>query len=391
MAQSPLPSPFIQGEEFKSPNFTGRVWLHFLVKPGEGFNPIANVTFEPGCRNSWHKHPGGQILVCVTGQGYYQEKGKPIQLLNPGDCVKIPINVEHWHGATPGSWFSHIAIEGDEKAGPAEWLQPVTDIEYNSYKPPECQINYTDDAKRNLEEMFPNLKSPFSDTDPDIIEIFDNFSFGDVPQYGHIDKKTRVMLILASAITQHTAELYRRMLEGALNLGVTPIEIKEILYHCVPYVGWAKVVDFIPITNSVLSGRGIKLPLPTQSTTTHDNRFEKGLEAQKSIFGDVIDNNYKNSPENQVHIQKYLSANCFGDYYTRSGVDVKMRELITFSIILSLGGCEPQLKGHISGNVNVGNDKLTLLGVVTGLLPYIGYPRSLNAIRCINEVIPESK
>ena len=98
---------------------------------------------------------------------------------------------------------------------------------------------------------------------------------------------------------------------------------------------------------------------------------------------------YQESPANQIHIQKYLSANCFGDYLTRTGIDIKTRELLTLSMLLSLGGCEPQLKGHIQGNLNVGNDKQTLLSVVTQLLPYVGYPRTLNAIRCLNEVLPE--
>ena len=95
------------------------------------------------------------------------------------------------------------------------------------------------------------------------------------------------------------------------------------------------------------------------------------------------------APANQKHIQQYLSDNCFGDFLTRRGLDVKMRELVTFSLLVSLGGCEPQVKGHIAGNVNVGNDKATLLAVVT-LLPWIGYPRTLNAIGCLNEVLPEN-
>ncbi len=97
----------------------------------------------------------------------------------------------------------------------------------------------------------------------------------------------------------------------------------------------------------------------------------------------------KESPKNQLHIQKYLSANCFGDYLTRKGLDVKTRELLTFAMLISLGGVDPQVKAHIQGNVNVGNNKETLLSVVTQLLPYIGYPRTLNAIKCLNEVIPE--
>jgi 4-carboxymuconolactone decarboxylase len=180
------------------------------------------------------------------------------------------------------------------------------------------------------------------------------------------------------------------MLGGALNVGVTPVEVKEIVYQAVPYVGMAKVYDFILATNEILESRGIKLPLEGQSTTTPETRFEKGLALQKAMVGEErIDKMYADSPANQIHIQKYLSANCFGDYVSRNGLDIKTRELLTISMLLSLGGCEPQLKGHIQTNINVGNDKETLLSVVTQLLPYVGYPRTLNAIRCINEVLPE--
>ena len=111
---------------------------------------------------------------------------------------------------------------------------------------------------------------------------------------------------------------------------------------------------------------------------------------QKAIFGEVIDQMYTDSPANQIHIQKFLSANCFGDYITRGGIDIQTRELLTFSMLLSMGGCEPQLKGHIQGNLNLGNDKEKLISVVTQLIPYVGYPRALNALRCLNEVIPEA-
>jgi 4-carboxymuconolactone decarboxylase len=172
---------------------------------------------------------------------------------------------------------------------------------------------------------------------------------------------------------------------GALNVGVTPVEIKEIVYQAVPYVGLAKVFDFLHATNEVLAARGVSLPLPSQSTTNPETRLEKGLEVQRSIFGARIDQLYAQSPKDQRHIQQYLSANCFGDYYTRSGLDLKLRELLTFAFIASLGGCEPQLTGHVAGNLAAGNDRQTLLSVITQLLPFIGYPRTLNAIRIINE------
>jgi 4-carboxymuconolactone decarboxylase len=241
-------------------------------------------------------------------------------------------------------------------------------------------------AQKYHEELFPNHKSTLKVTDPELIEVFDNFAFDEVLSYGNLDTRTRLMVILASLIAQQTLSEYKVMLGGALNVGVTPVEVKEIVYQSVPYVGIAKAFDFIHATNEILESRGIKLPLEGQSTTSPETRLQKGLALQKEIFGDMIDTMHRESPANQLHIQTYLSANCFGDYLTRTGLDIKIRELLTFSMILSLGGCESQLKGHIQGNMNIGNDKELLLNVVTQLLPYVGYPRALNAIRCINEV-----
>jgi 4-carboxymuconolactone decarboxylase len=106
------------------------------------------------------------------------------------------------------------------------------------------------------------------------------------------------------------------------------------------------------------------------------------------IFGEAIDTMRQRSPKDELHIQDFLAANCFGDYYTRDGIDLKTRELLTFAMLISLGGCDPQVKGHVTGNLKVGNDRTRLIDVVTQLLPYIGYPRSLNALRAIDEVVP---
>lgn len=249
-------------------------------------------------------------------------------------------------------------------------------------------MTISETAQKNHEELFPNHKSTLKNTDPEFIEVFDNFAFDEVLSHGDLDPRTRLMVILASLIAQQTLSEYKIMLGGALNVGVTPVEIKEIVYQSVPYVGIAKAFDSIHATNEILTSRGVKLPLEGQSTTTPATRYEKGLALSKAVFGDMIDKMYEQTPANQIHIQKYLSANCFGDYYTRTGLDIKTRELLTFSMLLSLGGCEPQLKGHIRGNINVGNDKNVLLSVVTQLLPYVGYPRTLNAIQCVNEIEP---
>jgi len=244
-------------------------------------------------------------------------------------------------------------------------------------------------AHQNHEELWPGYQSKAAQTDPELIEVFDNFAFYEIISHDSMDTKTRVLMILASTIGSHALTEFKMMANAALNVGATPVEVKEIVYQAVPYVGISKVVDFIYATNEILTERGIILPLDGQSTTDIKTRLEKGLAKQKEIFGELIDNLYKNSPKDLLHIQHYLSANCFGDYVTRNGLDVKTRELVTLTFLIALGGTESQIKGHIRGNANLGNDRQTLINLMTQLLPYVGYPRTLNAINCLNEVLPE--
>lgn len=434
--------------------FVGQAYLARLTRNGALNCPISNVTFEPGCRNNWHSHTGGQILVAVGGRGYYQAEGEPARELLPGDVVEIAPDAVHWHGAAPDSWFSHLAIETNPQTNRNTWLGPVDDAHYSAVTavtagtaatagtastpasatasaagiaataessaaavsaamsmssaapiPAAMSMSATAPlssaksaasrlraaAVETRAQLFSGCESELAATDPELIEIFDNFAFAEVLGYGDLDVKTRMMCILASCIAGAAQTEFRTMLEGALNVGVTPVEAKEVVYQAVPYVGMARTVDFVHIVNGVLTARGVALPLEGQSATSPETRFEKGLAVQKAIFGERIDAMRAAAPENQKHMQDYLSANCFGDYVSRGGLDAKVRELLTFSMLLTLGGCESQLRSHIQGNLNVGNDKRTLLSVVTQLLPYAGYPRTLNAIACLNEAIPENE
>ena len=365
----PLPEQF-------SKYFTGQAWLARLTTDAALNVPVSNVTVSPGCRNNWHSHTGGQLLIAVGGRGYYQEKGRPARELLPGDVVEIAPDVVHWHGAAPDSWFSHLAVECNPATNVNTWLEPVDDAQY--------------DAATASRPVFSEGIPVDGAKDPELFEIFDNFVLGEVLGHGGLDARMRLMCILASNVASQGRAAFRATLDAALGAGVTPVEVKEVLYQAVPYVGMAKVADFIGAANDVLEARGVGLPLEGQSTTTPADRFEKGLAVQRSIFGaGHIDAMREAAPENQKHIQQYLSDNCFGDFLTRGVLDVKTRELVTFSLLVSLGGCEPQVKGHIAGNANLGNDKAVLLAVVTQLLPYIGYPRTLNAIGCLNEVLPE--
>ena len=247
-------------------------------------------------------------------------------------------------------------------------------------------------AQKNHDELFPGHVSTLKVTDPELIEIFDNFAFDEVLRHTSLDTRTRLMVQLAALIGCQALSEYRVMLGAALTNGVTPVEVKEIVYQAVPYAGMGKVLDFIHATNDVLTERGVELPLDGQATTTPATRADKGRAVQEQIVGvDRVQRMYASAAGDELHFQEFLSANCFGDHIARTGIDVPTRELLTLAMLVSLGGCDPQVKGHVAANLNVGNDRQLLIGVITVLLPFIGYPRTLNALAAINEVAPASR
>lgn len=129
-------SIFPRGEKsISNNNFNGGVWLKRFVSPADSLDcTVSLVTFDPGVRTNWHKHPGGQILMVVEGIGYYQEKGKPRQIIRKGDVVKCSPGVTHWHGASNIGEFAHLVIAPDAEKGEVAWLENVSDEEYNSVK-----------------------------------------------------------------------------------------------------------------------------------------------------------------------------------------------------------------------------------------------------------------
>lgn len=242
-------------------------------------------------------------------------------------------------------------------------------------------------SKDYHEKMFPGYKSDFLRTDPEFIERFDNFAFDEViNQEGQgLPDETRWMAILATLIGCQGIDEYEKLLGAAMDFGLEPVKIKEIVYQAVAYLGMGRVFPFLKATNTVLEERGVKLPLEGQAMTTTENRREMGTQAQVDIFGEGMRDFWKSGPEESKHINYWLADNCFGDYYTRTGLSYAEREMITFCFLAAQGGCEPQLTSHAAGNIKVGNDKAFLIRVISQCLPYIGYPRSLNALACVNK------
>ena len=139
-AETPRTQPpknvFAKGSLLENnPNFSGEAWLEMFVTAADSMDcTVGNVTFAPGVRNNWHAHPGGQILLCTSGKGLYQEKGGAIRELHPGDVVNIMPGVKHWHGAAPDSWFSHLAVEVPGENCRSQWCEPVSEEEYQKLK-----------------------------------------------------------------------------------------------------------------------------------------------------------------------------------------------------------------------------------------------------------------
>lgn len=189
-------------------------------------------------------------------------------------------------------------------------------------------------AKNDCEKMFPEHTSALLKTDPEFIERFDNFAFDEVVQTVELDGKTRFLAILAALLGCQGIDEFRVMLPAALNMGVTPVEAKEVVYQAAAYLGIGRVYPFLNAANEVLEARGVTLPLAGQAANTMENRVETGAQAQ--------------------------------------------------------GGCEPQLTSHAAGNMRIGNDKAFLIKIVSACLPFIGYPRSLNALSCVENAAGQS-
>ncbi|MDE5641292.1 MAG: carboxymuconolactone decarboxylase family protein [Bifidobacterium castoris] len=218
------------------------------------------------------------------------------------------------------------------------------------------------------------------ETDPQFAERMLHFADVEVAQDLETELKptTRYLAILATLLGCQGTDEFRIQLGRALDAGLTPVQAKEVVYQAVGYLGIGRVRPFLTIVNTALEARGVELPLPDQSTTTMDDRLERGTALQAEFFGEQMRDRWQEGT-----IDRWLAANCFGDYYTRNGLTHHQRELITFCYLSAQGGCEPQLAGHALGNMNLGNTADFLRKVVAQCLPYIGYPRSLNAMRVI--------
>lgn len=243
-------------------------------------------------------------------------------------------------------------------------------------------------AQQTQERLFKqDLTSELSKTDPELAQIEANLVYGELFYQGSLSDHQRILVLLSSLVTTQSLDDLKNYVQAGLNLNMEPVAIKEAIYQCAPYVGLAKVKAALKVVNEVFTANKIELPLPSQAQVTEDNRFEKGKAAQVATFGDAIDKMHAAAKEDQRYlIVDHLSAYCFGDIFTRSGLSHQDRELIIFAAILSLGGADSQVKSHAQGNLAVGNTSQNLFDVAALLMPYLGFPRTLNAVNIVNQL-----
>lgn len=242
------------------------------------------------------------------------------------------------------------------------------------------------DAENRVQKIFAGVEDSLSRTDPEFVEIIANFSQDETVKTSQLTEKEQMLCILSALLGCQGRGEFQNMLHAALNTGIDPIAIKEVIYQATAYLGIGRTYDFLIAANQIMEQHGIKLPLAPQATTDENTRFEAGLDKQVALFGPDMAKRQTDGPVLRRNINRWLADNCFGDYYTRNGLNDQEREMITFCFILAQGGCENQLRGHTAGNFGVGNDKEKLYSVVEQCMPYIGYPRSLNAMSIIDEV-----
>lgn len=324
-AQSPAETfrqPYPLGDKFSpNPNFTGEVWLAPLSGKKELNVPMTNVTFEPGCRNSWHSHKAGQLLIATAGIGYYQEKGKPARRLFPGDIVEIAPDVVHWHGAATDSWFAHIAITTNPQDNAAVWLSPVSDAEY---------LEATTEAEYRYAEANKVLTS-----------------------------REQAIVAVASYTGKGDLEHLKAAFVRALEAGMTINEVNEVLIHAYAYCGFPRSLRAIQTFMRLVDERkanGIKDKVGREASVITDsgNRYERGRDVLAEISGVPADAPKAGYALFAPVIERFLKEHLFADLFERDLLTYRERELATVSILAGVGGVEPMFKSHAAICLHLG-------------------------------------
>ncbi len=248
-------------------------------------------------------------------------------------------------------------------------------------------MNRKERTEQKMQELFHSHAAGDEGTDGEFMQILQGYIFGDVCYTGSLDNRLRELVTVTVLTALGTLPQLKAHVQASLNAGCTPVEIREAIYQCAPFIGFPKTLNAISTMNEVFAENGIELPLPSQKTLTGENedeRYRKGLKIQDSLYGTEIADRYTWLPgEFAQAVPRFLTELYFGDFKTRTGLDGKTRELLTVVLLAALGGAEVQLKSHAEGALEAGSTREEVVCALVHASGYMGIPRLFNALNVI--------
>ena len=247
------------------------------------------------------------------------------------------------------------------------------------------QMNRIETCKENYRTLFRGEALTGQGSDPEMMDILQKFIFGEVFTTGDLSLKQREMITCVTLATMQTLPQLKAHAGAALNVGVTPLELREAMYLTAPFIGFPKMLNAVSTVNEVFKERGISLPLENQTTVTEDNRHEQGAAIQDKLYHGGISGVLSGIPGNlDEDVSHFLTDYFFGEIYTRGTLDIPTKELLGYCILTTLEA-ESQLQSHFHGNIKAGNSPQTVASAVIQTLPYIGFPAAIKALRIIKQ------
>lgn len=245
------------------------------------------------------------------------------------------------------------------------------------------EMDRTDICKENYRSLFGGEALTGEGSDPEMMAILQKFIFGEVFTTGDLTLKQREMITCITLASMQTLPQLKAHAAAALNVGVTPEELREVMYLTAPFIGFPKMLNAVGAVNEVFAGRGIALPLPGQTTVTEESRHTTGEEIQQRLYPGGISGAMEGVPGDLGQdVERFLTDYFFGEIYSRGALDLKTRELLGYCALVTIGA-DSQLKSHYHGNLNAGNSPETLAAAIVQCLPYIGFPAAIKALKII--------
>lgn len=252
-------------------------------------------------------------------------------------------------------------------------------------------MNRKERTEQKMQELFRSHAAGDEGTDGEFMQILQGYIFGDVCYTGSLDNRMRELVTVTVLTTISALPQIKAHVQASLNAGCTPVEIREAVYQCAPFIGFPKTLNAISAMNEVFAENGIELPLPSQKTLTGENdeeRYQKGLKIQEPLYGTEIADRYTWLPGAFAQaVPRFLTELCFGDFQTRTGLDGKTRELLTVVLLAALGGAEVQLRSHVEGALKAGNTQEEVVCALVHASGYMGIPCLFNALNGCKELL----